>query len=388
MEEFGYLLDSAGTTSKTRAGVSMGAKTALAIPAWYSGVYYLSTSVAGLPWSTFRRQLNGDRARRSDPPWLRKPDVEMPWASLLEFWMMSLLHRGNGYAFKLRNDVGQVTGLRALHPDRVKVGQTAEGMKVFQIDGRTDMGFTSREVVHIPGLSYDGLMGLDPIRLQAESLATISAAEQFAGRSFGNGTHLQAYISLPQSLKPEEAEKLAAQWRRFHQGVQNANDFGVLGNGAEYKTISLNPEQTQLLETRKFGTVVVAQLLRLPPHKLYDLDRATFSNIEHQAIEAGTDGVKPWVERIETWLNFHPDLLATTSYIEADLDGMYRGDIKTRFEAKAIAMQWGAYTPRQWRQDEGWEPMDGTDYTLRPMNFVQVGPDAQNVEETPQEVPQ
>lgn len=389
LEEFGYMLEGAnnssripsgGSTSKTRAGVPMGVSAALSIPAWYSGVYYLSTSVAYLPWGNYRRQPGTSRERRAEPQWMARPDVEMPWPALVEFWLMSLLHRGNAYAFKVRNTAMQVVGLRAVHPDRVRVGQASDGTKVFQIDGRQDIGFTTREILHIPGLSYDGVLGIDPIRQHAEALATVSAAEQFAGRSFGNGTHLQAYISVPQQLTPEQADELKAQWRRFHQGVQNANDFGVLGNDAEYKTISLDPEQTQLLQTRKFGTTQIAQLLRIPPHKLYDLERATFSNIEHQAIESVTDSVKPWVERIETWVNFDPDLHATNTYIEADLDGLLRGDIKTRFDAYATAIEWGAMEPAEWRSRESWDELDGTHYTLRPMNYEQIGPDAAAVD--------
>jgi HK97 family phage portal protein len=384
MEEFGYLLgQSSGGVAKTRSGITVGAQRALAIPAWYSGCYYLSTSVAFLPWSTYRRPPGGRRrTRRADPPWLRRPDEEMPWPALLEFWVMSLLHRGNGYAFKLRNNVGQVVGLRPLHPDRVRVGQTGDGLKVFEIDGRKDMGFTSREVLHIPGLSYDGVLGLDPIRVHAESLGLIAAADEFAARSFGQGTHLQAYISVPEPLPQPEAEKMAEQWAKFHRGIQNANQFGVLGNGAEYKTISLDPQQTQLLETRKYGVVETARLLRVPPHKLYDLERATFSNIEHQAIESVTDGVKPWVERIETWVNFDPDLTPPNNGIRADIDGLLRGDIKARYEAKAIAVQWGAYTPEEWREDEDWDYVEGLDYFLRPLNMQQSGPDAAAVEVT------
>jgi HK97 family phage portal protein len=377
LEEFGYLLgQTSGTTGHTRSGVSVGVNRALAIPAWYSGCLYLSTSVAFLPWATYRKPPMGPRVRRTDPPWMRKPDAETPWPALLEHWVMSLLHRGNAYGFKLRNNVGQVVGLRPLHPDRVKPGRASDGTKVFQVDNREDIGFTSREILHIPGLSYDGVMGLDPIRIHAEALGLIAAADEFAARSFGQGTHMQAYISLPQPLSPEQADELKVQWSKFHRGIQNAHEFGVLGNGAEYKTISLDPQQTQLLETRKYGVLDVARLLRMPPHKLYELDRATFSNIEHQAIESVTDGVKPIVERIETWLSFDPDLTPALNFTEADLDGLLRGDIKTRFEAKGIAVDKGALSPNEWREDEGWDRIAGLDYFLVPLNMRMVGPDA------------
>src|SRR5207253_8436781 len=107
--------------------------------------------------------------------------------------------------------------------------------------------------------------------------------------------------------------------------------FAVLGNGAEYKTVDLDPSALQLLETRKFSIDEMARIIGVPPHKLYELDRATFSNIEHQAIEATTDSIRPWVVRIEGWINFDPDLMPARNFLEMELEGLLRGDIETRY---------------------------------------------------------
>lgn len=378
MEEFGYLLGQAnGNAATTRSGINVGPRRAMGITAWYRGVAYLTNSVAGLPVHTYR-SVGDMRERRASPPWLQRPDVELPRFGLIEQWMMALLHKGNAYSFKLRNSSGQVVGLRPIHPDRVKPGLASDGTKVFQIDNRTDVGYTTREILHIPGLGDDGLVGLNPIQYHAESLGLIAAADQYAARFFGKGAHLRAYITLPQTLDETQATALKQQWERFHAGV-HADEFGVLGNGAEYKTISLDPQQTQLLETRKFSVTEIARILGVVPHKLYDLERATFSNIEHQAIEAVTDSIRPWVVRIEAYVNFDRDLLAgadpVRNFIEFQLEGLLRGDLKSRYEAMAIAIGRPWKVPNEARRLDNEAPIDGGDTLYAPMNFAPVLPD-------------
>ncbi len=375
-QEFGYLLgQSRGNIAKSRSGVAVSAQRALGVTAWYSGVRYIAETMAGLPCKTYRDGPNG-RVQRADPSWKRKPDVEQVWFGLVESWLMSLLHRGNAYSFKLRNPAGQVVGLRFIHPDRVRPGQAADGTKVFQLDGRDDLAFTTREILHIPGLSYDGVCGLNPIQVHADGIGAIAAADQLAGTFLGKGDHTRAYLSVPQTLTNEQASQMKDQWERAHRGLTNANEFGVLGGGAEYKTIGLNPEETQLLETRKYGVAEVSRMLRLPPHKLYDLDRATFSNIEQQSIEAVVDGIRPWCTRIESWVNDDPDLTPPRNFIEFELEGLLRGDSAARSTAYQSAITGGWMTPAEVRRLENLPYIEGSDFLQRPMNFVTFGPDA------------
>lgn len=381
LEEFGALLAQSGMGSgggRSRTGVTVGVSRALELTSWYSGVRYISETMASLPIHTYRKLPSGQRERRADPSWMTHPDVETPWFTLAEHWMMSLLHRGNGYAFKVRDSIGVVRGLRVLHPDRVKVGR-ADGMKLFEVKDANAAGdtlpFTSRDVLHIPGLSYDGVVGLDPIRHHAQSLGLLAAQDEYAQRHFAQGNNTHGYLSMPGRLTDAQAAALKAQWERFHGGLANAHDFGVLGDGAEYKTIGLDPEQTQLLESRKFGVTEVSRMLRLPPHKLYDLERSTFSNIEHQSIETVTDSIRPWATRLEAHINFDPHLLPPRNYSEFSLEGLLRGDAKARADFYHLAITDGWMNRNEPRRLENLPEREGLDTFLVPQNTALQQPD-------------
>ena len=375
LEEFGYLLGrSNGLASPTKSGVTVGVDRALGITGWFSGVRYISETLASLPIHTFRRVGGDARSRRSDPSWMTQPDVERPWFSLVEHWAMSLLHRGNAYSFKMRDGLGVVRGLRPIHPDRVKVGQASDGTKVFEVREANEAGdtlpYTTYEVLHIPGLSYNGVQGLDPIRVHAQTLGLLAAQDEYAQRHFGTGNHLNGYISFPGQLDPTRADELKAEWRDLHSGLANAHDFGILGDGATYETIGLNPEQTQLLESRKFGVTELSRMLRLPPHKLYDLERATFSNIEHQSIETVTDSIRPWAVRFESWLNFDPHLLPSRNYVEFSLEGLMRGDAKARAEFYGLGIRDGWMNRNEPRRLENLPEQPGLNRFLVPQNMA------------------
>lgn len=381
LEEFGYLL-SANQGNKSMSGVHVSPTRALGITAWYSGVRYLAETVSSLPCFTYRDDFSG-RSKRADAAWRRSPDDDVPWGSWVEFQMMSMLHRGDGFSFKLRNPLGQVVGLRSLHPDRVKVGSDPNtGRKVFQVRD-VDPIFTSREILHIPGLSYDGLRGIDVIRYHAGTLGATAAADEYAARFFDAGSHLNHYVQLAEDLTREQAIAKREQFQAFHQGLKNAHELGLLGGGAKLMTVGLDPAQTQLLETRKFGVTEVARILRIPPHKLYDLVHATFSNIEHQSIEAVVDSIRPWVVRIERHVNFDPDLLPARNFIEMQVEGLLRGDMASRYTAYGQGIQFGFLNRNEPRSLENLPERPELDAFLVPVNMREAGSPDPNAPEVP-----
>lgn len=374
MEEFGYLMANtqSGYTAKTRAGVSMSARRAMGLSAWYSGVLHISTVIAGLPVHRYR-DTGDSRERRSDPSWMRQPDLELPWYALVEFWMMSLLHSGNAFAFKLRNPVGQVIGLREIHPDVVTTGLAPDGSKRFLVGDDYDTQWTTRDILHIPGLTYNGRFGLNPIRYNADVLGSVAATDEYGARFFANNTNLGGIISVEHAMTNDEAKTLKAQWEEFHQGIVNAHRTGVLSKGAKYERVTLNAADSQLIETRQYGVLEVSRLLRLPPHKLYELSRATFSNIEHQSIETVQDCYQLWCERIEAHVNADRDLTVPGTYIEFTLEGRLRGDTASEYAALAQATGRPWMSMNEARTRKNLPRVDGGDEIVVPLNMAPLG---------------
>lgn len=375
MREFAALLEGGGGGSKSRAGVAVSQNRAMGNTAWKRGVTYLTEAVAGLPWHLYRHLPNDERERRSRPLWMSAPDVEQTWYGIVEYAMVAMLHKGNGFAFKLRNDVGQVYGLREIHPDRVTGGIAPDGTKRFMVD-RSQSVYTTHEILHIPGMVIDGgRFGFNPVAIMRESLGGVIAADDYAQRFYGSGSHMGGIITVPQALNNEQAATMRGEWDRFHQGLINAHQTGVLSKGATYNRISLSAAESQLLEARQFGVTEVARMLGAPPHKLYDLSRATFSNIEHQAIESVTDSIRPWAQRIENAINADPDLVMPGHYVEAELAGLLRGDSVAQAAALTAGVNGGWMTPAFAARLQNLPSPPELDYYLRPLNMAVVGQD-------------
>ena len=219
---------------------------------------------------------------------------------------------------------------------------------------------------------------MNPIRCSADALGAVAATDEYAARFFTNNTNLGGIVSVEHAMTRDEAIALKAEWEDFHQGILNAHRTGVLSKGARYDRVTLNAEDSQLIEARQYGVAEIARLLRLPPHKLYELSRATFSNIEHQSIEAITDGIQPWAERIAAHINFDRDLTPPNMYHEFALEGRLRGDTKSRYEAhtKAVGGPWK--TVNESRREENLAPVEGGDVVLRPLAMTDTENPASN----------
>jgi HK97 family phage portal protein len=354
------------------AGETMSERRALGLAAWYSGVRYLAESLAYLPV----RALRGEDDYRTLPLWISKPESDpygrplMTWGRLVELWVVSLIHNGNGYGFKLRDPVGRVTGMRYLHPKRISNVAVEDGEKVFtvDVDGKGDKRkYSARDIFHLVGLSTNGVTGISAVEYHARNLGIATSADEFAGTYFDRGTLITSYIQLKeQTRKP--IEELRAEFEEFYSGIENANRGAVLSSAAEYKTVSLNARDAQVLEARQWSVLEIARILRVPPHKLYDLSRATFSNIEQQSIESVQDGPRVWAERFEEQISADPDLIAATTKIQFQLDALLRGDTAAEVSAIHSGIQDGYLSLADARQRRGLRPAPGMDVVYRPAN--------------------
>lgn len=390
LEEFGALLGAGrGRTSLSKTGVTIGQKRMMGLTAWYSGVRYLAEHVAFIPIDAFRRISGQGRTPVADPAWLtgtdpRRIGPDRGWTKeqLFESWMLSLVHRGYAAGFKLRDFNERVVGMRYLHPDRVvPLADPDTGERVYRVKTGPDRWaiFSDRNVLFVPFMSFDGIETVSPIRYHADSLGIVAATEDLAASYFANGTLIRDYIKAEQPIRKEDRDRVKSELEEFHKGLRNANTTPVLSHGLAYETVMLKADDAQLLESRKFGVGEVARILRIPPHKLYDLERATFSNIEHQSIEAVGDSIWPWVRRFETAINADTDLVTPGGFVEFNLDGLLRGDIKTRYEAYHLGIADGWMTLDEPRQRENLPARDGMEVAYRPSTYNVVDPDTGQV---------
>ena len=364
--------------SPTGAGVSVSEDSAMRYAAVQACVRVLSEDIAALPLHVYERTAEGGKRRASEHPLYRilhaAPNPEMTSIAFREALMTNMLLTGNAYAFIEYDQSGRVRALWPMLSTQVAPYRDSKGVIRYDVgSGVLDAG----EVLHIPGLGYDGLMGFSPIAYARESIGLGVAAEQFGSAFFKNGTHLGGVITVPGRLDDQAFERTSREFKSMYKGLQNAHGIPVLEGGATFQSVGIAPEDAQFLETRKYQRSEIAGLFRVPPHLIGDLEHATFSNIEHQDISYLQRSLLPWLTRIEQSMN--TKLLTEEEQerylIEHDTGGFMRGDTKSRYEAYAIGITNGIITRNEARVRENLNPIDGGDKLLQPLNMTVVGAD-------------
>ena len=362
----------------SKAGVYISEENSMRYAAVQACVRVLSEDIAALPLYLYRRTGQGGKERAADHPLyplLRlAPNPEMTAIAFKEALMVNVLLTGNAYAFIEMNGAGRVMALWPMMSSEVQPYRTEAGAIRYRA-GRVDL--SAAEVLHIPGLGYDGLMGMSPISYARETIGLGIAAEEFGGQFFKNGTHLGGVITVPGHLSDDSFERTKTQFQQMYRGLQNSHGVPLLEGGATYQQVGIAPEDAQFLETRKYQRSEIAGIFRVPPHMVGDLEHATFSNIEHQDISYLQRSLLPWLTRIEQ--NMTQKLLTAEEkreyVIEHETGSFMRGDTKSRFEAYAIGIQNGILSVNEARSKENLNPVDGGDEILRPLNMDVVGKD-------------
>ncbi len=375
-----WLIDLLGG-GKAYSGVTVNEKTALRSTAVYAAVRILAESVASLPLIVYRRLPGGGKERAVDHPLYSvlhdQANEEMSAFTLRETLMGHLATWGNAYSYIEWDRGGRVRGLWPLRPDRTRPErEKTTGRIVYRVAREDGSWETLRpeEILHIPGLGFDGLIGYSPIRMAREAVGLALATEEFGARFFGNGANMSGVLEHPGKLSEQAQNNLKKSWEEKYGGLGNAHRPAILEEGMKYNRIGIPPEDAQFLETRKFQVTEIARLYRIPPHMLADLERATFSNIEHQSIEFVVHTLRPWLVRWEQAINMR--LLGAderrTYFVEHLVDGLLRGDIKSRYEAYAVGRQNGWLSADDIRELENQNPLpDGQGKVyLVPLNMV------------------
>lgn len=371
-----------GPIRNTASGRHVSDEGALKVSAVYSCVRVLTESIASLPLILYQRGEDGSKERAVDHPLYAlfhdRPNELQSSFDFFEQVVVSLCLRGNAYAQKILNGAGRVIELWPLPPDKVQIEVTSGGeKKFFYHKNGVRLALDSDEIVHFKGLSTDGIRGLSPIDCARESIGVALATEEHGARFFSNGASPTGVLEHPASLSDEAANRIRQSWEERYAGSSNAHRVVVLEENMKWHQLSLTNEQSQFLETRKFQISEIARWFRVPPHMVGDLERATFSNIEHQALEFVTHTLRPWLVRIErTLLNsvFSADE-AREYVLEFLADALLRGDIKTRYEAYALGRTNGWLNVDEIRAKENMNPLpdgQGQKY-LQPLNMTEVG---------------
>lgn len=365
---------------QSNAGVNVSEYNAMTSTAVYSCVRVLSETVASLPLPLYKRLDRGKEKATYHPLYFLlhdMPNSEMTSFTFRETLMSHLLLWGNAYAQVIRDGNGNVTELWPLLPDRMSVERDLRsGQLVYKYlkDGQQIL-LNQEQVLHIPGLGFDGIKGYSPIHMAREAIGLALATEEFGARFFGNGARPGGVLEHPGVVK--DPEKLRKSWEEVYKGVKNSHKIAVLEEGMKYHEIGIPPEDAQFLETRKFQLNEICRIFRVPPHLVGDLERATFSNIEHQSIEFVVHTIRPWLVRWEQAIT--KCLLREGErkiyFPKFTVDGLLRGDFKARMEGYAIGRQNGWLSANDIREMEDMNPISdeqGGDLYLVNGNMIPV----------------
>lgn len=366
--------DVAGMTAifevpSSKSGINVTEESAMRLSAVYACVRILSESIASLPLKIYKRGTDGSKRAALDHPLYRVlHDISNGHQSSFEFMETIVAHLnlwGNAYIEKIIDNKGIVTELKPIDPWRVRIFEDKTRPKEFQLQYvvQEDEGqkvYFSHEIVHIKGLSLNGKVGLSPIAYAREAIGLGLAAEQFGNQYFGQGTNLGGTLESPNALSDAAYNRLKADMLAKRQGLNNSHGIMILEEGLKFSKTTIPPEDSQFIETRKFQLTEIARIFRIPPHMIADLEKATFSNIEHQGIQFVVHTLRPWLVRIEQayFMQLLTEEEQKDYFIEFNVDGLLRGDFKTRQEGYAIARQNGWMNADDIRKLENMDPME------------------------------
>ena len=336
------------------AGKYVNERSAMQMTAVYSCVRILAEAVAGLPLHLYRYTKDGGKEKAIDHPLYLllhdEPNPEMSSFVFRETLMTHLLLWGNAYAQIIRNGKNEVIALYPLMPNKMSVDRDENGQLYYTYQRSTDEAHTmdgssvilkAQDVLHIPGLGFDGLVGYSPIAMAKNAIGMAIACEEFGAKFFANGAAPSGVLEHPGTIK--DPGRVREAWQSQFGGSSNSGKVAVLEEGMKYTPISISPEQAQFLETRKFQINEIARIFRVPPHMVGDLEKSSFSNIEQQSLEFVKYTLDPWVIR---WEQSLMRALLTQDekklyFAKFNLDGLLRGDYQSRMNGYAIGRQNG-----------------------------------------------
>lgn len=379
--------DFAAGTNLSASGLYIGPENAMRNMTTLSCIRVLSESVAMLPCHV-TRNLNGVKQSASETRIYTvlkdRPNEYQTSFQFYETIMQHLLLRGNFYGYITRNADGRIQEILPIHPDNVEVKLFEDWSTEYSVKlGKGGKQIVPRNrILHIAGLQKPGeVCGQSVISYARDAIGFAAAAERHGNKFFANGARPGSILKHPGQMSADAIERLRGQFEELHAGVNNHFRTMILEEGMGFEPVTMTMQDAQFLEIRKFQRLEICAAFRVPPHKVADLERATFSNIEQQSIEFVADSLMPWIRRIETALE--RDLLLDSVktptgtinekaafQIRFNVSALLRGDTTQRYQAYAIGRQWGWLSVNDIRALEDMNPVSGGDTYLSPMNMV------------------
>ena len=365
-----YAFFMGGTTS----GKAVTERSAMQMTAVYSCVRILSEAVAGLPLHLYKYTDSGGKAMALDHSLYRllhdEPNPEMSSFVFRETLMTHLLLWGNAYAQIIRNGKNEIVALYPLMPNKMSVDRDENGRLYYTYYRGSDEAIKNKDfavtlqpsdVLHIPGLGFDGLVGYSPIAMAKNAIGMAIACEEYGAKFFANGAAPGGVLEHPGTIK--DPQRVRESWQSTFGGSGNANKIAVLEEGMKYTPIGISPEQAQFLETRKFQINEIARIFRVPPHMVGDLEKSSFSNIEQQSLEFVKYTLDPWVIRWEQ--SIQRSLLNSEEkkkyFAKFNVEGLLRGDYQSRMNGYAIGRQNGWMSANDIRELENLDRIPAED---------------------------
>lgn len=363
------------------SGVTVNQHTSMKSTAVFAAVRLLSGTIASLPLPVYERlRPRGKQRAQQRPEYKLLHDRPNPEMSSFQWRQTGIAHQvlwGDWFNEIEYNERGAPVALWLIPPWRVQVARSKNGYIFYDVN-LPDGGNTrlrSWQILHIKNLSVDGLRGMSCIRAGAEAIGLSLAAEEFGARFFGEGANMSGVAQHPNKLSDEAYNRLSKSLPEKYAGLGKSHRIMLLEEGMQYQRIGIPPNEAQFLETRKFQVAEIGRLFGISQlHKIGDLERATFSNIEQQNIEFVVDTIRPLLVNIEQEINFK--LFDGKKYFsEFVIDGLLRGDTQTRYQAYSVGRQWGWLSADDVRELENMNPLpegQGNQYLI-PMNMIQAG---------------
>lgn len=352
---------------KPLAGVRVTPDTALTVPVVWACQRFLSQTVASLPWNVMLPTDRGSVVAKASPLQSllhTRPNPEWSSFQFRESMVHWALRWGNGYAEIERDTLGRPYALWPIHPERVTVERDPNTRALrYKIsngqDGTTILA--AEDMFHLRGFG-EGPVGVNVMEYAAESIGWVRAAQLFGAAFYGNGMNIGGYVEPGGKVSPEGKKLMEEDFNSRFGGVRKAFKWLIGDPGMKVQTLQIEPDKGQFVETNQFLITEVCRWFGVPPHKVADLTRATFSNIEHQSIEVLQDSILPWVLRFEQEADYK--LLGNNRrglYNKMNLKGLLRGDFKSQQEGLEIQRRNGVINADEWRELEDMNRMpDGS----------------------------